>query len=106
MGGDPEWPEANVLVRDGAGDRRLWLTAAGALHDAIGPVRMYEQGSPAPVEVCELAVFVAEWVTCAAERDGPVAYRDIRPDLRALVYELTPTAIAVSDDDAVDFVLS
>ncbi len=95
-----------MLVRDRAGEPRLWRTDAGALHDLLGPVRTYGRGLPPPRDVAELAVFVAEWITCATEADGPLAYHDVRPDLRALVYELTPSAFTVSDDDAVDFVLS
>lgn len=100
--------ETTVIVRSAAGEPKLWLARDGELHDALGPVRVYEgrggRASSLPPE--ELAVFVAEWLSCAIEHDGPVAFHDIHPKLRALVYELTPSAIEVSDDDAVEVVLS
>lgn len=95
-------------MRSTTGAPKLWIADDGELHDVLGRVRVYEgQSAPAaslPPE--ELAVFVAEWLACAIEHDGPVALHDIHPKLRALVYELTPSAIEVTDDDAVDVVLS
>lgn len=75
------------------------------LHDALGVVRLYES-KPPPSDPEELAVFVAERLTCASERDGPVRSGDIHPMLRAPVYQLAPSAIEISDDDLATYVLS
>ena len=95
-------------MRSTAGAPRLWVAEDGELYDVLGRVRVYEnqRASAASLPPEELAVFVAEWLSCVIERDGPVALRDIHPKLRALVYELTPSAIEVTDEDAVDVVLS
>jgi hypothetical protein len=105
---DDSSTETTVIVRGAAGEAKLWLGEDGELHDAIGPVRVYEGqgGRAATLPPEELAVFVAEWLSCAIEQEGPVALHDIHPKLRALVYELTPSALEVSDDDAIDVVLS
>jgi hypothetical protein len=108
--GDGEWSSGSerTLVRATDGTPRLWIDEAGSLRDALGPIRVYQSGPRPVVELSaeELAVFVGEWLVCAVERDGPVAYSDLDPELRELVYELTPSAIVVSDDDAIDLLLS
>ena len=92
-----EWVvgEQRVLVRASSGAPRLWLDEEGELRDEIGVVGVYGLNTyPASeLEIEELAVFVAEWIACAAERDGAVAIGDINPALRDCVCELTPSAV-------------
>src|SRR3569623_1126892 len=108
--GDGEWcsGRGHMLVRATNGTPRLWIDEAGDLRDALGAIRVYQPGqrAAAKLSAAELAVFVGEWLACAVERDGPVAYSDLEPEIRELVYELTPSAIVVSDDDAIDILLS
>ncbi len=99
------WRSGETLVRATDGSPRLWMDVHHSLHDALGVVRLYESGAP-PSEPEELAVFVAEWLACAAERDGPVRSADIHPTLRALVYQLAPATIDISDEDLASYVLS
>lgn len=106
--GEWESKDRRILVRTETGEPALWLENDGELHDAIGTVRVYESGAgrAADLDAGEIAVFVAEWLACCNDRDGPTALGDIHPQLRALVYELTPSAIVVTDDDAFDVMLS
>jgi len=108
--GEGEWSSGRgrTLVRATNGTARLWLDGSGDLRDALGQIRVYQAGQGPAVDLSaeELAVFVGEWLVCAVERDGPVAYSDVDPQIRELVYELTPSAIVVSDDDAIDLLLS
>lgn len=105
MGWGDSSKETTAIVRGAGGEPKLWLAEDGELHDALGPVRVYEgQGGRA--------------AALPAEETGPscpMAHRqpfcdedrqDTHPKLRALVYELTPSAIEVSDEGAVDVVLS
>ncbi len=96
-----EWVlgKQRVLVRGPSGAPRLWLDEQGELRDEIGVVEVYglDTYPASELEIEELAVFVAEWITCAAEREGAVAMRDINPELRDCVYELTPS-VALSVD--------
>lgn len=98
-----EWVSGShrILVRAPSGAPKLWLDAEGELRDAIGLVRIYSLDTyPASeLEIEELAVFVAEWIAGAAERDGAVAMRDINPGFRACVYALAPSGFIISDDD-------
>jgi hypothetical protein len=94
---------ANVVTTtDGA--PRLWLTSDGDLCDRLGAQVTAERDHVH--DVGDLMLFVAEWIFCVAQSHGPVAYRDIHPDIRASLYEFIPSAIALSEDDEVDFILS
>ncbi len=86
------WRGGRIVVARSDGDARLWLDDEGELCDAVGRLTVYDTEDR--VDGCELASYVAEYLRCVAENEGPVAYRDIHPELRALVYELVPTVIA------------
>lgn len=87
-----DWQGTQLIVTGRDGTARLWLDAEGELCDAIGRrLTLYDREDRA--DECELASYVAEWLEDAAARDGPTSYRDIHPDLRALVYAMAPSVI-------------
>ena len=98
------WRGGANLVTTTEGVPRLWLTSDGNLCDRLGAQVTTERDDVR--DVGDLILFVAEWLFCVAESDGPVAYGNIHPDIRASLYEFIPSAIALSDDDEVDFILS
>ncbi len=101
--GDGDWVsvKGRILVRAPDGAPRLWVGTDGELHDAIGIVQVYglDACPPSELEIEEIAVFVAEWLTCVAEREGAVAICDVHPDLRPCVRELMPRGVLDEDAD-------
>jgi len=98
-----ESPPPRTLVRSATGEAALWIDGDGDLRDVLGEVRVYDGGCrAADLEAGELVVFVAEWLMCVVEREGPRALTNVHPELRVLAYELTPSAFDVTDDDALD----
>ncbi len=91
-----EWRGEQVIVVRPDGSARLWLDAEGELCEVGRRLTLYDPDEQA--DLCELASHVAEWLTNAAEREGPTSYRDIHPDLRALVHALVPSVITNCDD--------
>src|SRR4051794_35717045 len=92
------WRGLGTLVTDLCGRRRLWLdTEDGEVYDTLGPVTA-RGGSPL-ARTEDLVLVVGEWILCMAERDGPIAYQSIHPDLREVLYQLVAGGIAISDDD-------
>jgi hypothetical protein len=92
-----------VTAADGA--PRLWLSADGELCDVLGP-QTSSSSDDSLADTSDLLLFAAEWLYCVAQTDGPTRYADIHPDIRASLYEFIPSAIALSDDDEVAFILS
>ncbi len=86
------WRGGRIVVARPDGGARLWLDHDGELCDALGRLTLYD--TEERVDGCELASYVAEYLRCVAEHEGPVAYGDIHPELRALVLDLVPAAIA------------
>lgn len=99
-----EWRGGANLVTTSESVPRLWLNADGDLCDSLGQQVTSERDEL--VDVGDLMLFVAEWLFCVSQSDGPVCYSDIHPDIRASLYEFVPSAILLSDDDEVGFILS
>jgi hypothetical protein len=98
------WRGGRNLVTTCEGMPRLWLNSAGDVCDMLGQQVTTEQDDVQ--EVGDLLLFVAEWLFCIAQSDAPVRYGDIHPDIRASLYDFIPSAIALSDEDEVAFILS
>ena len=98
------WRGGRNLVTTYEGAPRLWLNAASDVCDNLGQQVTSEQDSVQ--DVGDLLLFVAEWLFCVAQTGAPVRYADIHPDIRASLYDFIPSAIALSDEDEVSFILS
>lgn len=86
------WRGGRTLVAHPDGTARLWLDHEGELCAANGALTTYD--IDVVVDRCELASWVAEWVTHTAEQDGaPIAYDDIHPEVRRLVLAMAPASV-------------
>ena len=94
-----------TIVTDARARRLLWMGLDGDLHDALGAVTCSPRGEQF-AELDDLVLVIGEWLVCAAERDGPTAFANVHPELRDRLYELVPSAIAVSDEDEQRFWVS
>ena len=98
------WRGGANLVTSPDGAPRLWLTANGDLCDKLG--RQITSERDHVQDIGDLLLFVAEWLYCVSQSGGSVRFSDIHPDIRTSLYEFIPSAIELSDDDEVAFILS
>jgi hypothetical protein len=85
------WRGGANVVTTADGVPRLWLTSDGDLCDRLGAQVTAERDHVH--DVGDLMLFVAEWLFCVAQSHGPVAYRDIHPDIFVRIHSISHCAI-------------
>ena len=94
----PEWRGTGTLVTDTDGERRLWLERDDRVQDDFGPISIGLR------QLDELLLVVGEWITCIAEEEGPIRFRDVHPALREQLYELVTGGIRLTDEDELELI--